>query len=44
MLETSDISVTLLDLLKRFMSMAEERAKTLPYRINLIEILGGAYE
>lgn len=42
--DTSDITATLLDLLKRFMSLAEERSKTLPYRINLIETLGGAYE
>jgi hypothetical protein len=44
MSETSDITTTILDLIKQFMAMAEERAKTLPYRINLIEALGGAYE
>jgi hypothetical protein len=44
MSETNDITATILDLIKQFMTMAEERAKTLPYRINLIETLGGAYE
>lgn len=44
----SDISEnatnTIIDLVKRFMALTEERAKTLPYRLNLIETLGGAYE
>ncbi len=44
MSETNDITTTLLGLIKRFKTMAEERAKTLPYGINLIETLGGAYE
>jgi len=34
----------LLKLLERFMAMARERAKTLPYHVNLIETLGGACE
>lgn len=41
---TNDITTTNLDLLKRLMALAEERAKTLPYMINLIETLGGTYE
>lgn len=44
MSEASDNTPKIIDLLKRFMVMAEERAKTLPYRINLIETLGGACE
>lgn len=44
MSDTSDMTTQLINLLKRFISMAEERAKTLPYRINLIETLGGACE
>jgi hypothetical protein len=34
----------LLELLGRFTAMARERAKTLPYQVNLIETLGGACE
>ena len=44
MSNTCDVAMTILDLLKRFMAMSAERAKTLPYRINLIETLGGTYE
>jgi hypothetical protein len=42
--DTSDITTTIIELLKRLMVLAEVRAKTLPYRINLIQILGDACE
>ena len=44
MSESSDITMTLLEVLKRFMSMAEERAKTLLYGITLIEALSSVRE
>jgi len=42
--DTNDSTEAIINLLKEFMVMAKERAKTLPYRVNLINTLGGACE
>lgn len=44
MSDTDDSNETIINLLKKFMVMSEERARTLPYRVNLINTLGGACE